>query len=259
LFEKESSVFLRRAPEAAEASCESATWGSDVELEDMESEQTGLALSLPPSPEHMRRVLPVKFSHDYLCPSPEVRETVSFGLDDVIYTAASDSEDFGPASADALPPGGQEAGPSAAYSELINVLSHATEKLVIDWPDEPRESQSSKLDERFLSGPNSRPVRRKLPFFSDLHSEISRSWKQPFSARLTNAAAADFTNLVSSVEQKRSLHRKESASRRSDPIHPPLTMVWGAHGRPFPRQRPHRHLELKRPSNPSAPAPSSRP
>ncbi len=58
-----------------------------------------------------------------------------------------------------------------------------------------------KFDERFLSSPNSRPERRKLPFFSDLHQEISRSWKQPFSSRLTNAEAADFTNLVGSVEQ----------------------------------------------------------
>ncbi len=91
--------------------------------------------------------------------------------------------------------------PSAAYSELVDVLSRATEKLALDWPDEPRESPASKLDERFLSGPNSRPERRKLPFFSDLHQEISRSWKQPFSSRLTNVAAADFTNLVGSVEQ----------------------------------------------------------
>ncbi len=81
------------------------------------------------------------------------------------------------------------------------MLSRATEKLSLDWPDEPRESQASKLDERFLSGPNSRPKRRKLPFFSDLHQEISRSWKQPFSSRLTNAAAVDFTKLVGSVEQ----------------------------------------------------------
>ncbi len=48
---------------------------------------------------------------------------------------------------------------------------------------------------------NFRPERRKLPFFSDLHQEICKSWKQPFSSRLTNAAAADFTNLVGSVEQ----------------------------------------------------------
>ncbi len=81
------------------------------------------------------------------------------------------------------------------------MLSRTTEKLSIDWPDESHKSQSSKLDERFLSGPNSRPEWRKLPFFSDLHHEISRSWKQPFSSRLTNMAAADFTNLVGSVEQ----------------------------------------------------------
>ncbi len=56
-------------------------------------------------------------------------------------------------------------------------------------------------DERFLSGSNSKPERRKQPFFGDLHQEISRSWKHPFSSRLTNAAAADFTNLVGSVEQ----------------------------------------------------------
>ncbi len=113
----------------------------------------------------------------------------------------SDSEDFGPALADALPPSSQEARPSAAYSELVDVLSRATEKLALDWPDEPRESRASKLDDRFLIGAHSKLERRKLPFFSDLHREISSSWKQPFSSRLTNAAAADFTNLVGSVEQ----------------------------------------------------------
>ncbi len=199
--EKESSIFSRRAPEASAASRESATWGSDVELEEMESEQTGLAFSLPPSPEHVRANSPVEFTNDYLYPSPGARDTVSFGLDDILLTAASDFEDFGPALADALPLSGQEAQPSAAYSELVDVLSRATEKLSLDWPDEPRKSQASKLDERFLNGPNSRPEWRKLPFFGDLHQEISRSWKQPFSSHLTNAAAADFTNLVGSVEQ----------------------------------------------------------
>ncbi len=172
---------------------------SDVELEDMESEQTGLGFSLPPSPE--RANSPVEFVHDFLFPSPRARDTVSFGLDDILHTAASDSEDFGPALADALLPSGQEARPSAAYSELVDVLSRTTEKLALDWPDEPRESRASKLDERFLSGAHSKPERRKLTIFTDLHQEISRSWKQPFSSRLTNAAAADFTNLVGSVEQ----------------------------------------------------------
>ncbi len=65
----------------------------------------------------------------------------------------------------AAPPSGQEARPSAAYSELVDVLSHVTEKLSLDWPDEPRESQASKRDERFLSGPNSRPEKEEAAIF----------------------------------------------------------------------------------------------
>ncbi len=212
-YERESSKFSRRAsstnapPREIAASREAApsrraaSWGSDVELEEMESEQTGLAFSLPPSPDRARANSPVEFLPDFQFPSPKARDFVSFGLDDILHTAASDSEDFGPASADALPPNGQGARPSAAYSELVDVLSRATEKLALDWPDEPRESRASKLDDRFLIGAHSKLERRKLPFFSDLHHEISSSWKQPFSSRLTNAAAADFTNLVGSVEQ----------------------------------------------------------
>ncbi len=201
-YERESSKSSRRtsstsappreiaAPREAAASRRAASWGSDVELEEMESEQTGLAFSLPPSSEHARANSPVEFLPDFQFPSPKAHDFVSFGLDDILHTAASDSEDFGPALADALPPSGQEARPSAAYSELVDVLSRATEKLVLDWPDEPRESRASKLDDRFLIGAHSKLERRKLPFFSDLHREISSSWKQPFSSRLTNAAAS---------------------------------------------------------------------
>ncbi len=113
----------------------------------MESEQTGLTFSLPPSPDCVCANSPVEFLHDFLFPSPRARDTVSFGLDDILHTVASDSEDFGPALKDAFPPSGQEARPSAAYSELVDVLSRATEKLALDWPDEPRESRALKLDE----------------------------------------------------------------------------------------------------------------
>ncbi len=175
-YERESSKFSRRAsstsappreiaaPREAAASRRAASWGSDVELEEMESEQTGLAFSLPPSPERARANSPVEFLPDFQFPSPKARDFVSFGLDDILHTAASDSEDFGPALADALPPSGQEARPSAAYSELVDVLSRATEKLALDWPDEPRESRASKLDDRFLIGAHSKLERRKLPF-----------------------------------------------------------------------------------------------
>ncbi len=99
------------------------------------------------------------------------------------------------------PPTLRTSGHSLAYTELVEVLAHATEKLSLDWSDEPRESQSSKLDERFLSGSGSRLTRRKLPFFPDMHYEVSMSWKQPFSSRLTNVVAADFTNPIDSLEQ----------------------------------------------------------
>ncbi len=104
----------------------------------------------------MRANSPVEFTQDYLFPSPRARYTVSFGIDDVLLTAASDSKDFGPSLADALPLSGQEARPSPAYSELVDVLSCAAEKLSHGLDDEPRDSRSSKLDERFLSGVNSK-------------------------------------------------------------------------------------------------------
>ncbi len=69
VFEKESSVLPRRAPEASVASRESVTWGSDVELEAMESEQTGLAFSLPPSPEHVRTNIFI-LARGHVTPSP---------------------------------------------------------------------------------------------------------------------------------------------------------------------------------------------
>ncbi len=119
VFERESSVFPRRAPEASAALSESATWGSDVELEVMESKQTGLALSPPLSPEHVRANSLVKFTHEYLYPSPEARNAVSFGLDDILFTTASDYEDFGPDLADPIPASVKEARPSAAYSEFV--------------------------------------------------------------------------------------------------------------------------------------------
>ncbi len=81
--EKESSIFPRHAPGTSAASREATTWGSDVEL-------------FPRlfSPERVRTNSPVEFVHDFIFTSPRARDTVSFGLDDILHTAASDSEDF---------------------------------------------------------------------------------------------------------------------------------------------------------------------
>lgn len=64
----------------------------------------------------------MEFLHDYLCPSPKARDVISFGMEDMLFTVVSDSEDF-----PAQRPG--------------SVRARA-----IKWPDEPFDSQSSKLD-----------------------------------------------------------------------------------------------------------------
>ncbi len=96
----------------------------------MESEQ--FSLSLPPSPGRHSANSLVQFSRSCLAPSPEARDTVSFGLEYILYTVASEPEDFGAASLDVLPPSDQEVRPSPAHTELVDVLAHATEKLRLD-------------------------------------------------------------------------------------------------------------------------------
>ncbi len=81
------------------------------------------------------QILRSSFLTVVLHPALRARDAVSFGWEDILYTAASDSDDFGAASLDVLPPSGQEARPSPAYTELVDVLARVTEKLSLDWPD----------------------------------------------------------------------------------------------------------------------------
>ncbi len=85
---------------------------------------------------------------------------------------------------------------SPQYEELLEVVTRAVAKLNIDWPaDNQTEKQRGKLDERFL-GSKSLPLRRSLPFFPDLHTEVLRSWKKPFSSRLFIPASDYYGNVA---------------------------------------------------------------
>ncbi|KAL0153385.1 hypothetical protein M9458_051304, partial [Cirrhinus mrigala] len=71
----------------------------------------------------------------------------------------------------------------------------------IDWPAEEKAAlQRSKLDERFLRSKPPSP-RRSLPFFPDLHKEISRSWERPYSARLF-IPASDYYGNVAGLDER---------------------------------------------------------
>ncbi len=73
---------------------------------------------------------------------------------------------------------------SPQYEELLEVATCVVAKLNIDWPAEKQtEPQRSRLDERFLRT-KSLPPQRSQPFFPNLHTEVWRSGRKPFSSRL---------------------------------------------------------------------------
>ena len=93
----------------------------------------------------------------------------------------------------------EEASPpsSPAYEELIEVVTRTVSRLDIDWPVETRNARprKSKLDERYLPA-RVAPQRRAMPFFQDLHTEVSRSWKKPASDRVHTSSSAMYATLT---------------------------------------------------------------
>ncbi len=102
---------------------------------------------------------------------------------------ASDAKELSGSVADpALLP---SSAPSAAKvwmdAELLRVLSKAVEELSLEWFP-PEEHSLSRLDEWFLPGRRQAPCQRSSPFFPEVHDELTRSWRSPYSARLRTSA-----------------------------------------------------------------------
>ncbi len=64
----------------------------------------------------------------------------------------------------------------------------------------------------------------------------------------------DYSTPSSSVSREQSLPRKEPPSGGAQATRPSPTTVWGARGQSFPRQQPHKRVNLKRPNKPAASA-----
>ncbi len=177
-----TSVSRGAGPAAAEAERRQHSWGSQVDL--LERMETGESLS--PSP-------PIRFSGR--SPGSEARSAVTSprGTDSVLLLSSSEEGEC--ESAEAPPP------VSPQYEELLEVMTRAVAKLNISWPaEEHAEPQTSKLDERFLRAKRSPPT-RSLPFFPDLHTEVSRSWASPFLARLF-VPSSDYYGNVGGLKQR---------------------------------------------------------
>ncbi len=90
---------------------------------------------------------------------------------------------------------------SPRNEELVEVVTRAVAKLNIDWLAECQvEPQRGKLDERFLRF-KTPPPHRSLPFFPDLHTEVSKLWARPFSARLFVPSSDYYGNVAGTSER----------------------------------------------------------
>ncbi|KAL0201683.1 hypothetical protein M9458_004870, partial [Cirrhinus mrigala] len=165
-------------PASVEAERVLHSWGSQLDL--LEGMETGDPLS--PS-------LPGRSDARSEGSEARTAATSSQGAGSSLLLSSSEDVDLESAIEEPLPQ-------SLQYEELLEVATRAVDKLKIDWPAEVKATpQRSKLDERFLRSKPPPPM-RSLPFFPDLHSEISRSWERPFSARLFVPASDYYGNVV---------------------------------------------------------------
>ncbi len=129
----------------------------------------GTALSLP-SPDRFSALSQGWEAHAAVSSALIKAQTLQLSVSeelDVVRANARDTEDSPPQ--------------SRAFEELVEVVTRAVERLSIDWPAEREDVRSNgKLYERFLPS-RSQPQRRGLPFFPDLHTEVSKSCEKPVS------------------------------------------------------------------------------
>ncbi len=182
----------------------------------------------------LREADPVFFSHAEQRPSATTSDMVSFRgseieiLDDSMSLAASDREELSGSIDDpALPQSDKSSEPKpSSDAELFRVLSRAVDKLGQEWSP-PEEPTRSRLDEWFLPGCHQAPRQRASPFFPEVHEELTRSWRAPYSARLRASSSSALTS-VDGAEEKG--YRKLPPLDESVAVHlcPPTAIGWTA-------------------------------
>ncbi|CAM4616073.1 unnamed protein product [Leuciscus chuanchicus] len=166
-------------------------------------------------------------------PSSEPQR-VSFGApeEDTMSIAASQGgrESSGSEDSAVLPPSGAPALPESD-PELTAMLSRAAAAIGIEWSPPP-DPVRSRLDDWFLgAAADTRRRPTPIPFFPEVHEEVTRSWKAPMSSRDRSSAFSAFPPLdradacgytgIPTVERSVAMQLcPTSASSRGDPKHP---------------------------------------
>ncbi len=128
--------------------------------------------------------------------------SISFGApaDDRTSIAASGDE-LGSRDDDsaALPPSGSVVLPESD-PELTAMLSRAAESVGLHWRPPPS-PERSRLDDWFLGAQADRRQPPPVPFFPEVHEEVTRSWRAPFSARNRPSASSVLSTLDGGAAQ----------------------------------------------------------
>ncbi len=128
--------------------------------------------------------------------------SISFGApaDDRTSIAASGDElGSGDDDSAALRPSGRVALPESD-PELTAMLSRAAESVGLHWRPPPSPKRS-RLDDWFLGAQADRRQPPPVPFFPEVHEEVTRSWRTPFSARNSPSASSVLTTLDGGAAQ----------------------------------------------------------
>ncbi len=179
-----------------------------------------------------REISPVLFVQPDQRPSASVSDLVSFGgsddelADDSMSLVASDAEELWGSVTDPAPSGLPAPSAAKARMELFRVLSKAVEELGLEWSP-PEEPSRSRLDEWFLPGRRQAPQQWPLPFFPEVHDELTRSWRSPYSARLRTSASSALTT-VDGAEEKGYERMPQLDESVAAHLCPPTAIGWKA-------------------------------
>ncbi len=144
---------------------------------------------------------PVRFLGDFAGPSHGA-PSISFGapsVDRMSIAASGDgftsSEDEG---AVGLPPSGVVA-TAAPDPERTAMLARAAVSIGLE-VNRPPSPEPSRLDDWFLgAGRGSQPRSAPVPFFPEVHEELTKSWMAPFTARSRSSASSILATLDGGV------------------------------------------------------------
>ncbi len=142
------------------------------------------------------------FPDEYAGSSDRAGPSISLGApadDGISITASGDELGSGEDDSAALPPSGRVALPESD-PELIAMLSRAAESIGLHYR-RPPSPERSRLDDWFLGAQAERRQPPPVPFFPEVHEEVTRSWKAPFSARNRPSASSILTTLDGGAAQ----------------------------------------------------------